>query len=155
MGLANALSCEAGSLSCCVPNPHGLFQSEVCLGYVVCFTPRRLSGLSVRECGAAGSASGQTACPVPPTLHQSRSRHGHASPVCPGCPSPPLLPVWMNVIFYFLGVGFPCRSIFCQFWLCDEAQCVYLCLHLGSLCRCFLCFPFVFLNFVCGIFYSI
>ena len=36
-------------------------------------------------------------------------------------------------IFYFLGVGLPCRSIFCQFWLCEEAQCVYLRLHLGSL----------------------
>ena len=34
-------------------------------------------------------------------------------------------------IFYFLGVGFPCHSIFCQFWLCEDAQCVYLCRHLG------------------------
>ena len=38
---------------------------------------------------------------------------------------------WM-FIFYFLGVGLPCRSIFCQFWLCEEAQCVYLRHHLGS-----------------------
>ena len=29
MGLPNNLSCEAGSLSCCRPNPHGRFQSEV------------------------------------------------------------------------------------------------------------------------------
>ena len=35
-------------------------------------------------------------------------------------------------IFYFLGVGLPCHSIFCQFWLCEEAQCVYLRRHLGS-----------------------
>ena len=35
-------------------------------------------------------------------------------------------------IFYFLGVGLPCRLIFCQFWLCEEAQCVYLRRHLGS-----------------------
>ena len=41
-------------------------------------------GLSVRECGATGSASGQTACPVCPTLRQSQSRHGHASPLHPG-----------------------------------------------------------------------
>ena len=34
--------------------------------------------------------------------------------------------------FYLLGVGLPCRSIFCQFWLCEEAQCVYLHRHLGS-----------------------
>ena len=58
-------------------------------------------GLSVRECGATGSASGQTACPVRPTLRQSWSLHGHASPLCPGCPSLPLLPVWMNVYFLF------------------------------------------------------
>ena len=55
--------------------------------------------LSVRECRATGSASGQTACPVCPTLHQSRSRHSNASPLCPGFPSPPLLLVWMNVYF--------------------------------------------------------
>ena len=36
-------------------------------------------------------------------------------------------------IFYFLGVGLPCCSIFCQFWLCEEAPCVYLRRHLGSL----------------------
>ena len=55
--------------------------------------------LSVHECGAAGSASGQTACPFHPTLRQSLSRHSNASPLHPGCPSPPLLPVWMNVYF--------------------------------------------------------
>ena len=58
-------------------------------------------GLSVRECGAAGSASGQTACPFSPTLCQSGSRHGNTSPLRPSCPSPPLLPVWMNVYFLF------------------------------------------------------
>ena len=35
-------------------------------------------------------------------------------------------------LFYLLGVGLPCRSIFCQLWLCEEAQCVYLRRHLGS-----------------------
>ena len=59
-------------------------------------------GLSVQECGTAGSASGQTACPVGPTLCQSRSRHSHASPLCPSCQSPSLLPVWMNVYFLFI-----------------------------------------------------
>ena len=55
----------------------------------------------LRECGVAGYASGQTACPVCPTFHQSRSRHSNASPLRPGCPSLPLLPVWMNVYFLF------------------------------------------------------
>ena len=35
-------------------------------------------------------------------------------------------------IFYFLGVGAPRCSILCQFWLCEEAQCVHLRRHLGS-----------------------
>ena len=107
-----------------------LFPCAGALGCMVCFAPRRLSqficvrvwGLGMlptappapfsatlslafsvylRECGAAGSASGQTACPVRPTFRQSRSRHGNASPLRPGCPSPPLLPVWMNVYFLF------------------------------------------------------
>ena len=120
------------------PTPMGVFTQRFealfpragALGCVVCFSPCRFSGLSVHECGAAGSASGQTACPVCPTLCQSRSRHGESSP--PRCPSPPLLPVWMNVYFYFLGVRLPCCSIFCHFWLCEEAQCVYLRCHLGS-----------------------
>ena len=48
-------------------------------------------------------------------------------PLCPGCLSLPLLPVWMNVsslipcptpwLFNFLVVGLPYSSIFCQFWL--------------------------------------
>ena len=39
--------------------------------------------------------------PVCPTLRQSRSHHGNWSPFRPGCPSPPLLLVWMNVYFLF------------------------------------------------------
>ena len=60
------------------------------------------------ECGAAGSASAWTACPVRPTLCQSQSRHSHTSPLLPGgCPSPPLLLVWMNVYFLFLWCRIP------------------------------------------------
>ena len=91
------------------PTPTGVFNQRFdalfpragALGCGVCLAPRRLSGLSVRECGAAGSASGQTACPVGPTLRQSQSRQGNTSPLHPGCLSPPLLPVWMNVHFLF------------------------------------------------------
>ena len=60
-------------------------------------------GLSVRKCGAAGSAAGQTACPVSPLSHTPpvsvppQPRESSS----PRCPSPPLLPVWMNVFFLF------------------------------------------------------
>ena len=124
MSLSNDPSREAGSLSCCRPNPHAVFNQRFealfpgsgALGCPVCFAPRRLSGLSVRECGAAGSASGQTACPIRPTLRPSRSRHGNSSPLHPGVLSPPLLPVWMNVYFFislvsdFLAVQFSISS---------------------------------------------
>ena len=85
----------------------------------------------LRECGASVSASGQTACPIRPTLRQSQSCHSHTSPLRPGWPSPPLLPVWMNVYFLFTWCR-TCRSIFRQFWSCEEAQCVHLSHHLGS-----------------------
>ena len=75
---------------------------------------------------------GWTACPVHPTLRQSRSRHGHSSPLHPGARLRPSYRSGWMFIFYFLGVGLPCHSIFCQFWLCEEAQCVYLRRHLGS-----------------------
>ena len=86
-------------------------------------------GLSVCECGAAGSASGQTACPF---RCQSGSRHGHVSPLRPGACLHPSYWSGCMFLFYLLGVGLPCCLIFCQFWLCEEAQCVYLRHHLGS-----------------------
>ena len=128
------------------PTPSGVFNQRFealfpragALGCVVCFAPSCLSGLCVRECGAIGSASARTACAVCPTLHQSRSHHGHVSPLSSGaCLCPSYRSGWM-FIFYFLGVGPPCRLIICQFWLCEEAQCVYLCRHLGSPVRLFL-----------------
>ena len=108
-------------------------------------------GLSMHECGATGSTLwGLLAEAWPAPFHNLppcwvRHLRLAASPLHPGCPSLPLLPVWMNVSFLsFLVVGFPYSSIFCQFWLffvfklslsffwlCEEAQCVYLHLHLG------------------------
>ena len=93
-----------------------LFPHAGALGCVVCFIPRHSSwficarmwghgvlpatlpapfsttlsaALSVylRECGAAGSASGQTACPICTTLRQSRSCHSNASLLRPSCQS--------------------------------------------------------------------
>ena len=84
---------------CANVGPRGATRRSACP--VLCHSESGPLGLSVQECGVAGSASVQTACPVCPTLHQSGSRQGHGSPLCPGCPSPPLLPVWMNVYFLF------------------------------------------------------
>ena len=70
-------------------------------------------GLSVHACGVAGSASGQTACPFRPTLRQSQSYHGHWSPLHPGAHLRPSYQSGCLFLFYLLGVGLPCRSIFC------------------------------------------
>ena len=78
------------------------------------------------KCWAAGSASARTACAICPTLRQSRSRHSHSSPLRPSYRSGCMF------LFYLLGVRLPCRWIFCQFWLCEEVQCVHLRRHLGS-----------------------
>ena len=81
------------------------------------FSATLIPALSVYlcECGATRSASGQTACPIGPTLHQSQSCHSNVSDLRPGCPSPPLLPVWMNLFFIslvsdFLAVRFSVSS---------------------------------------------
>ena len=115
---------------CTNVGPQGATRHSACP--VLCHSESGPLGLSVHECGAAGSASGQTACPVCPTLCQSRSRHGHASPLRPGARLRPSYWSGCMFLFYLLGVGLPCRLIFCQFWLCEEVQCVYLRRHLGS-----------------------
>ena len=66
------------------------------------FSATRGPALSVYLCanvGPQGLLVVRLACPVRPTLRQSPSCHGDSSPLCPGCPSPPLLLVWMNVYF--------------------------------------------------------
>ena len=78
---------------CSKVGPRGATRCSACPG--LRHSESSPLSLSVYECGAAGSASGQTACPVRPTLHQSWS----ASPLHPSCLSSPLLPVWMNVSF--------------------------------------------------------
>ena len=63
----------------------------------------------------------------------------------PSCPSPSLLPVWMNVssltpwLSDFHTVQYSGRSVFffliggcCVFWLYEKVKCIYLCLHLGQ-----------------------
>ena len=59
-------------------------------------------GLSVRECRTTESGSGQTACPVHPTLRQSLSRHSHASPLQPGAP-----PTGLDKCLFFISLVSP------------------------------------------------
>ena len=91
-------------------------------------------GLSTHKCGTTQS-------PTMPTL--SPSHHLAMHPFCLGFPSPPLLPVWMNVyltpwlsdfheVLFSISSGcFLFLNLLSSFWLCEEAQCIYLCLHLG------------------------
>ena len=117
-------------------------------------SPAIPSGLSMCECGATGSASHHLlgyascslACPIP---YSTTS----LSPPAPALSR--VLSTWLPIsapptgldeCFFCISlvVGLPCGSIFCQFWLvfvfklllsffwlCEEAHCVYLCLHLG------------------------
>ena len=97
--------------------------------------PVVLPVLSACECGAAS-----TAWPA-----WSASHHLTTCLLLPGCPSPPLLPVWMNVSSLIPWLSNSHRAWFSGssgcflllnlllsfFWLCEEANFIYLCLHLG------------------------
>ena len=107
MGLSNELSCEAGSFSCCRLNPMGVFNQRFealfpcagALGCLLCFAP--LPFLLVFLCVNVGPR-GLLPAAWPALLHNTPPCRVHQSPPCrksllPGCPSPPLLPVWMVV----------------------------------------------------------
>ena len=84
------------------------------------------------------------------SLSPAMARPVLSAPAVHLCPS-----FWSGCMFLFyrLGVGLPCPSVFCQFWLCEEAQCVYLHHHLGSLLPSFLnCYScsFSFHHYLCN-----
>ena len=56
------------------------------------------------KCGAAGPASGQTACPFSPTLRQSRSRHRHAMRVLSAHVPVSAPPTCLDVCFPFISL---------------------------------------------------
>ena len=122
------------------------------------FVPPRLSAC---ECGTTGSASHCLVPSASFSLPARCSLHCPApqSPAALGLPATVLLQVLSAqlhisapptgldecVFFIALVVGLPYSSIFCQFWLffvfklllsffwlCKEAQCIYLRLHLGQ-----------------------
>ena len=117
--------------------------------------------LSVRMWGRdlpATTLWGLLAVAWPAPFHNLPPRWVHQPPPC--CESsPPWLPASAPptsldecFFFIFLVVKLPYSSIFCQFWLlfvfklllsffwlCEEAQCVYLLLHLGRKLPCSRC----------------
>ena len=102
----------------------GLWGATCCSACpVLCHSESGPLGFSVHECGPAGSASGQTACPVRTTLHQSWSHHGHASPLHPSARLCPSYRSGSMFLFYVLGVGLPCCSILLVLVLRGGAVC--------------------------------
>ena len=146
MGLSSELSCEAGSFSHCCLKP--LFSIR---GLRLYFLMLELwVAWSVTWSTSCCLASQLQLCP-PCLLHNPPPHWVHQLPPCceaslPSCPSLPR-PTGLDECFFFISlvVGLQYSSIFCQFWLlfvfklswssfwlCEEAQCVYLRLHLGQ-----------------------
>ena len=142
MGLSNELSHEGRCFSCCHLNPHRCFQS-VLWGFISpCWNPG-LGSLSWSLPSVALPTPLHILMPhwvcQPPSCHESSLPHYL---------SLPLLPIWMNVSsltpwlldFHTVqfsvssGCSFLFKLLLSFFWLCKEAQCVHLCLHLGQKC---------------------
>ena len=132
-----------------------LFPRTGVLDCVVCFAPPPF--LPVYLCANVGTQGlpattlwGLLAAAWPALFHnlpphwvrQPKPCHKSSAPRLPVSASPTCLDECF--FFIYLVVGLPYSSIFCQlwlffvfklllsfFWLCEKAQYVYLCLHLG------------------------
>ena len=126
---------------CLSPGLQSLFRSP--------FIP---PGLSALKCGTAGSTSHH--------LLGSTSHHLAMSPLRPASHLTPPTSLDECVFFNSLVVGLPYSSIFCQFWLvcvfklllsffwlCEEAQYVYLHLHLGRKSNFLYIAPFLYISY--------
>ena len=108
------------------------------LGCVVCFTPPPF--LPIYLCanvGLQGLLAGRTACPVQQSalsLCLARQRDS-SQPRLPVSTPPTSLGecffISLVVRLLYNSIFSGCFFVFKFFWLCEEAQCVYLCLHLG------------------------
>ena len=137
MDLSKELSCKAGSFSRHL-NPHRCFQSEALRLYFPALEPWIVLSVLLPSCSSQFISTGMWNCPVLKPLPCLESS-------TPGCLSLPLLWVWMNVSSLtpwlpdFHTVQFSVSSgcvlflnlLLSFFWLCEEAQCIYLCLHFG------------------------
>ena len=137
VGLSNKLSCEAGIFSyhC---NSHSFFQSEVLRLFFPALEPWVVWSVLLPSCSSQFICMQTWDHPLfqPLPCHKSS---------LPRCPSLPLLPVWVSVSslspwlsdFHTVrfsvssGCFFVFKLLLSFFWLCEEAHCVYLCLHLG------------------------
>ena len=131
-----------------------LLPSTGALGCGVCFAPPLFLPVYLcanvgPQCLPATTLWGLLAAAWPALFHNPPPRWVYQPPCCES--SPPQLPIstpptGLDECFFFnsLVVRLPYSSIFCQFWLffvfkwllsfwlCEEAQCVYLRLHLGQ-----------------------
>ena len=87
VGLSNKLSCEAGSLSCCL-NPHQFLQLKVLRLYFPTLEPWVERSVLLPSCSSQFII---WKCGTSPSTSLA------VSPLHPSCPSLPLLLVWMNV----------------------------------------------------------
>ena len=122
-----------------------LFPRTGALGYAVCFAPHPSSWFICARVWGRGVLPAALPAPFSTTLSPALSVY-----LCPNVGSQGLLVVRLPALFIPHSASLspatamrvlsapvpvstpPCRSIFCQFWLCEEAQCVYLRCHLGS-----------------------
>ena len=148
MGLSNELSCEAGSFLLLLPQPPQVFS----ISGLRLYFPTELELWDVQ------SAPQSTSCCLAGQLQLCLLCSTISCWVCQPLPTPP---TGVDECFSFVSlvVGLSYSLIFCQFWLffvfkllwpffwlCKEAQCVYLCLHLGWKSA----FIFLFLLFISG-----
>ena len=109
MGLSNDLSCEAGSFSCCCPNPTGIFNQRFEALFPQRWSPGLLDLLCsplfvlVYLCTNVGlQGLPVVRLPAPFVPHSASLGPATATRVLSTrCPSLPLLLVWMNVYFLF------------------------------------------------------
>ena len=134
----------------CILGPYGSLQQTLLWGWEFLLPPhphRFLLPVVLRLYFSAlePSVAWSISLPVYPYAHMGPPATTLPPPLHPGCTSPPLLPVWMNVsslspwFLDFHTVQFSgstgCFLFFnlllSFFWLCKEAEFIYLHLHLG------------------------
>ena len=141
MGLSNELSCESGSFFCCL-NPHrffsvtgfeALFPHTGALGCAVCLPPQFFFLVYLN------TNVGPPICQPLPRCKSSLPQLPVSTPHTSLDECSSLIP-WLsefhtiNVVWYSGSSGyfFVCKFVVVFLWVCEEAKCIYVCLHLGK-----------------------